>query len=296
MTFAARLSAVPNTLRYILRHPVGRRQPLRTLGRILSWQLGSRLRPGLHPHPWVGGSTLLAARGMTGVTGNLYYGLHEFVEMAFVAMTLRPGDLFADVGANAGTYTILASAVAGAESVPFEPDESIRSVLERQLDANRIRDRVTLRREAVGAHEGEVVFSVGLGPMNRVLDGGEQGVAVPMTTLDRAFADRAPFVMKLDIEGGEAAAIAGAKSILASPSLQALLIETVDDGIAAALAEAGLVERSFDPFTRRLGDPPGDLPVNNRIFVRDPVMIQARLDDAPMLDVVGIRLSRDGSR
>jgi hypothetical protein len=50
-----------------------------------------------------------ATSGMTGATGNLYVGLHEFEEMAFLLHFLRPGDLFADVGANVGSYTILAA-------------------------------------------------------------------------------------------------------------------------------------------------------------------------------------------
>jgi hypothetical protein len=36
-------------------------------------------------------------------TGNLYVGLHEFEEMAFLLHFLRRGDLFADVGANVGS-------------------------------------------------------------------------------------------------------------------------------------------------------------------------------------------------
>ena len=57
---------------------------------------------------------------MTGATGNIYAGLHEFVDMAFCLHLLRSGDLFVDVGANIGSYTVLASKVAGANSVTLE--------------------------------------------------------------------------------------------------------------------------------------------------------------------------------
>ncbi len=60
---------------------------------------------------WIGGTRLAARRGMTGLTGNIYAGLHEFADMAFLLHFLRPSDLFADVGANVGSYTILASGV-----------------------------------------------------------------------------------------------------------------------------------------------------------------------------------------
>ncbi len=58
---------------------------------------------------------------MTGATGNIYAGLHEFDDMAFFLHLLRPEDMFADVGSNIGSYTILASGVVGAKSVAFEP-------------------------------------------------------------------------------------------------------------------------------------------------------------------------------
>lgn len=46
---------------------------------------------------------------MTGATGNWYCGLQEYEDMSFVLHALRPGDLFVDVGANIGSYSILAA-------------------------------------------------------------------------------------------------------------------------------------------------------------------------------------------
>jgi hypothetical protein len=47
---------------------------------------------------WIGGTRFAAKRGMTGVAGNIYAGLHEFGDMAFMLHFLRAGDLLADVG------------------------------------------------------------------------------------------------------------------------------------------------------------------------------------------------------
>jgi hypothetical protein len=55
------------------------------------------------------------------LTGNLYAGLHEFSEMGFLLHLLRQNDLFVDVGANLGSYTVLASAVCQARNIAFEP-------------------------------------------------------------------------------------------------------------------------------------------------------------------------------
>ncbi len=80
--------------------------------RFLRWQLGSRLLRMPLLVPWVGNTSLVIEAGMTGATMNFYCGLHEAVDMALVLHALQPGDVFLDVGANVGTYTILASAVA----------------------------------------------------------------------------------------------------------------------------------------------------------------------------------------
>lgn len=282
------LRAFGTTLAYVFKHPVGRRHPLRTLARVVAWQIRLRMRPGLQVAPWVGGSKLLVRRSLTGVTGNVYYGLHEFVGMSFVALLLRRGDLFADVGANAGTYTVLASRVAGARSVAFEPGQEAAAILGDIVRLNGIEDTVTVRREAVGDRVGEARFTKGLGTMNRIAD--EGAIAVPMTTLDAAFANDQPTVIKIDIEGGEDRCVAGARHVLSDARLQALLIETVSEEAGRILADAGLTEVQFDPWTRALYDGPPRHSINNLIYVRDRAFVAERLRSAPPLTVTGLTL------
>ncbi len=61
------------------------------LRRFAAWQIGARLVPGPVVCPFANGSWLLARPGMTGATGNVYVGLHEFADMAFVLHVLRGG-------------------------------------------------------------------------------------------------------------------------------------------------------------------------------------------------------------
>jgi hypothetical protein len=110
-----------NTLSFIRGHPLTRSQPLVAVARFAAWQIGSRLKK-VHTRSWIDGSKLVVESGMTGATGNIYCGLHEFADMAFVLHLLREGDLFLDIGANVGSYTVLASAVCGARTLAFEPD------------------------------------------------------------------------------------------------------------------------------------------------------------------------------
>src|SRR5690349_4244048 len=108
------------TLRFIWNHPLAARRRTASLVDFLKWQVGSRLLAGSFAMPFVNDTRLLIRRGMTGATGSLYVGLHEFEDMAFMLHLLRPEDLFVDVGANVGSYVVLAGAV-GARCVAFEP-------------------------------------------------------------------------------------------------------------------------------------------------------------------------------
>jgi hypothetical protein len=128
--------SILNTLSFLLNHPLSQGRKLATLRRFVAWQIGARLVPGPVACPFANGSSLLVRPGMTGATGNLYVGLHEFADMAFVLHVLRGGDLFVDVGANIGSYTVLAAAGAGAACLAFEPGSAAFAWLERNVRLN----------------------------------------------------------------------------------------------------------------------------------------------------------------
>jgi hypothetical protein len=65
---------------------------------------------------WVGGQRLAIRHGMTGATQNIYVGLHEFADTMLPLHFLREGDLFLGIGANVGTYTVIASGVCRAKT------------------------------------------------------------------------------------------------------------------------------------------------------------------------------------
>ncbi|MFN7135762.1 MAG: hypothetical protein ACK4N5_27060, partial [Myxococcales bacterium] len=109
------------TLRFLSAHPVASRRLPHALLRWARWQAGSRLLGGAAIMPFVGGAVLAVERGMTGATGNVYAGLHEFEDMAFLLHYLRPNERFVDVGANVGSYSVLAGAVCRARGLAFEP-------------------------------------------------------------------------------------------------------------------------------------------------------------------------------
>jgi hypothetical protein len=129
-------------LRSILNHPLNKNQKGRAIIRFIRWQIGSRLALGPVVVRFVGESQLIAEPGFSGVTGNVYTGLYEFEDMAFVLHFLRESDRFVDVGANIGAYTILASSVIGAKCIAIEPVPITFKRLCDNVNINGVYDRV----------------------------------------------------------------------------------------------------------------------------------------------------------
>jgi FkbM family methyltransferase len=286
----SRLAAARTLVAYLLSHPIGRRRPARALANLVAWQAQARLSAGPHVKPWIGGAKLVVARHMYGATGNLYLGLHEFGDMAFLLHLLRPDDLFFDIGANVGSYTVLASAVRGAETVAFEPDPATARKLQANIDANAIDGRVAVHQIALGAADGEIAFTTGLDTMNRVARPGEPQRIVPIRRLDEIAAGRVPALIKIDVEGHEDAVFAGAEQVLAGPALQAILTESAGPDTLAAFARHGFERRWYDPFARRLSTAPIDRKDNNSLYVRDTPELRARLAAAPAVKVMGLSI------
>lgn len=306
----AKLLSVPRLLWQIARHPLNRRHPVKALIRWGRWQLGSRLLPGQQALvPFVEDSRLIAAPGLTGMTLNIYFGLAEYREMGLLLHLLRPEDLFVDIGGNVGVYTVLASAVVGAESLVCEPVPASAALLATNLRLNAIEARVRLEQVAVGAEAGSLTMTGGLDTTNHVLTAAEQTalepgacLEVPVCRLDDLLAGRMPRLIKVDVEGFEPQVLAGAPEALAAPDLWAVLLEVNEavtlfggsaEGILNTMRDAGFSPWRYDPLSRRLQPLSGaDSEGNNTLFLRDQALeaIKARLAEAPCRQVGHERL------
>jgi FkbM family methyltransferase len=268
-------------LKFILSHPLNHGRPLSTLGRFAAWQIASRLRAEIE-FEWVEGAKLIVSRGMTGATGNIYCGLHEFVEMGFLLHLLRPNDLFLDVGANIGSYTILAASVCRARVIAFEPDPASARVLRRNIAVNHLSALVDVREAALGGVHGQIAFTVGLDTMNRVAGPGDQSVQlVPISRLDDIPDTATPTLIKMDVEGFEEQVLSGASRVLESPALLAVQSELCTPMIRTTLESFSFKERFYDPFTRTLRPTPFGYRTSNALFVRDTELVTERLVQAP---------------
>jgi FkbM family methyltransferase len=286
------------TLSFILNHPLNQGHKAAALARYLRWQTSSRITSGKISMPFVNKTRLLVRHGMKGATGNIYCGLHEFNDMAFVVHTLRPEDLFVDAGANIGSYTILAAGVAGARTVSVEPAPSTFRDLEDNVRHNDLSPLVQAKNVALGETSGTLHFTSGLDTVNHVVATDESNtdtVSVSVLPLDELLAGEVPTVMKIDVEGFESAVIRGATKTLASPLLLGILMELNGSGtrygydektLHQQMLKLGFSNAAYDPFTRRISlqSNAGD----NSLYVRDIPALQSRLQSAPRTTINGV--------
>jgi FkbM family methyltransferase len=253
-------------------------------------------------YSFVEDSVLLIEKGMTGATGNIYTGLLEFADMAFVLHVLRSEDTFGDVGANVGVYTILAAKNAGARVFSVEPIPSTVQKLKRNVDLNEVAARVVILPYVAGdgSGPGVVRFTQTMDTVNHVIRHGEQidwkdTLEVPVKTLDELLAGNIPSVIKIDVEGFEWPALTGAKGMLGSDDLKALIIELNGSGAAYGYSDQQIHELllshrfspyAYDPFSRRLQQL-SSFGNENTIYIKDSGWVTNRVQTARKFNILG---------
>jgi FkbM family methyltransferase len=241
---------------------------------------------------------------MQGATGNWYCGLHEYQDMAFVLDFLRQDDLFVDVGANVGTYTLLASGVCGSHTLSLEPGERAFERLGTNVRLNGLEALVDARCVGASNRTGQALFTIDADTTNRMAIGALDDLSLPVVsgqatirvdTLDALLDGRQPAAMKIDVEGWETAVLQGAEQTLTCGSLHACIIEDNESGrdfgfssddVASIMAAHGFMPHSYDPGSRQLR-PAERRHGSNVLFIRNPDEVQRRVLLAPDRLVLG---------
>ncbi len=284
-----------STIRFVALHPLNRGHSLDAVARFVKWQVNSSLNPYPMVYPFTDRSSLIIQKGMAGATGNLYCGLHEFEDMSFLLHFLRKEDLFVDVGANVGSYTILSAAHIGAETISIEPVPETFEHLMRNVALNRIQNRVMACNIALGSSKGVLEFTSSLDTVNHVATPSDKGrISVPVDTLDDIVAGKqTPILLKIDVEGFETEVMKGASKTLLQRDLKGIIIELngsgsrygYDEGkIHQELVGAGFAPYSYQPFERKLNrvETYGTL---NTIYIRDIDRVNERIKEAAKIKI-----------
>jgi FkbM family methyltransferase len=250
----------------IWNHPANRGQRLSGILRFLSWQFTKHVlkRPRVISFH---AKLLKCYPDSTSTSAALYFaGYADYREMKFLQAYLREGDNVLDIGANVGVYTLLACAYIGTTGSvdAFEPVERVAARIEEQAVLNGLKN-VRVHRLAVSDEDGKRAFGFsGEDAMAHLQRSGEDtshAAEVQTIKLD-SFAPYVRYsVGKMDIEGAEPLAFAGATSRLAECNPPVWLIELAGlsnaygrttDQVMQQLADAGYDCAVFDPDSGQL--------------------------------------------
>lgn len=276
-------------LKFIWGHPLASKHRVRALLRLISWQLMSFVAKEITIFDWVDGSKFYVRKGETGLTGNIYTGLHEFTDMSFLLHLLRSDDLFIDVGANSGSYTILASAVSRARTISIEPVKSTYLRLQRNIELNNIESLCDALNIGIADQNGLMWMTGDQDTTNHLLinsvnDASEE---VTVKTLDQITHGKNPLLIKIDVEGWEMPVLKGASHTLEDSSLLAVILELNGSGETFGFSDSeiidvmhtfGFVEYTYNPFLRILSVANGkNLFGNNTLFLRNLPEVEKRV-------------------
>lgn len=291
------LKGLFKTLHFIYSHPLNRRGPFRGIIRFFRWQIGSRLIPYSIVVPFAGRSSLLMHRGLKGATQNLYCGLQEFEDMAFLLHFLREGDQFVDVGANIGSYTVLASGEVGAKTIAIEPIPAAFKHLSSNVALNELSSKVRLLNMGLGSKREILHFTQHLDTTNHVAkDQTENTLAVEVKAFDEAVEITQNTLVKIDVEGFETEVLKGMTASLKNPDLRAIIIELNGSGkkygyedaaIHQQLLDAGFQAYFYFPFERELQPREVYSEERNTIYLKDLSFAARRVQSAKKIQIHG---------
>jgi FkbM family methyltransferase len=135
---------------------------------------------------------------------------------AAVRRLLKPGELFVDIGANVGYFSLLAAKLGG-RVIAFEPNPECQAEMAHNIALNGFRN-IDVRATGIADRRGQDVLYVeskenlGAGSLKSVSG---NPIAVEIDTLDGQLAGETPAIIKLDIEGAELMALRGGAQTLA---------------------------------------------------------------------------------
>jgi FkbM family methyltransferase len=147
-------------------------------------------------------------------------GYYESMELDIFERLVGDCSVMFDLGANIGMYSVIGCRKAAQlRSYAFEPVSENQAILKRNAERNGVAERVLVQPVAVSSGTGKARIHIGdSGNHSLVNPQGGDSREIETVSLDDFVASHGimPEVLKIDVEGNEAAVIDGATALLAS--------------------------------------------------------------------------------
>jgi len=285
-----------SSINFIINHPLNKDNKVKAVSRFIKWQLNNIINPYPIIYPFTDKSKLIIKKGMKGATGNLYCGLHEYQDMFFLLHFLKESDMFVDIGANIGSYTVLAAGHINAKTISIEPVPSTYSNLINNISINNIQNIVEALNIALGSEKGNISFTKTQDTSNHVATQFDKEVInVNVNTLDKILFDKkVPALIKIDVEGFETEVLNGAAQTLIHDDLKAIIIELNGLGarynydetlIHKKLIDLGFKPHIYNPINRTLTEVK-TFGSHNTIYIRDIDSVTERLKTSAKVKIL----------
>jgi FkbM family methyltransferase len=251
-----------SVVKFVWAHPANRGSRVPALVRLVRFQFRSRV---LHQRTLVrlGGRSSIWAYPFRHAASKVVYGNPpDYPEMLVWQRILHSGDLFVDVGANVGTYTILAGEL-GAEVIAFEPAADTFDLLKENVALNEYPAQTI--QAAAGSTCGTARFTNGRDCVNRLDPGGD--VETPVLTVDSVVNGRTVAGMKVDVEGFEIEVLRGCEQALSEGRIRLIQLEWNSTSLSATGSDRGPVAELLAKFGYKLYRPDAQ---GNLVPIDDP--------------------------
>ncbi|WP_427875197.1 FkbM family methyltransferase [Flavobacterium sp. MMS24-S5] len=220
------ISKISHRVKAFKKHPMTKDEVGSALYRYLSFNLIQRVYPKERIYNFIGGMKFYAQKGEAGIVANIYYKLFDYEESIFVINNLKENDLFVDIGANVGHFSLLAAGMCKANVIAFEPIPQTFEKLNRNVSLNNLSNIIETVNIGIGKEDAILNFTTNRGVMNSVASGNEaQVIEIQVKKLDDVLKNKFPVFLKIDVEGYEYFVLQGASEVLSSKSLKFIIIE-----------------------------------------------------------------------
>jgi FkbM family methyltransferase len=286
-------------LRLAFHNPLTADAPWSAINRFLRFRIARRVCGLSIVVPYVNDTKLIVDDNISMACFNpIYMGLPDLEYISFVLHLLTDDDLFGDIGAHIGLYSVAASGVCGGKTVAVEPVPNTAAALRLNIAINGLGGLVDILEIGIGAEAGELSFSTNEGGCNHVLED-KSGCRVPVLPLDEVFAARTPVLLKIDVEGYETSVIKGGQRLLEDVALKAVVMELAGVGarygfderaLDSEMRRFGFKSFSYDPWSRKLNPSAPTYDWRNPIYVRDLAFVEDRLRTARRFRVLNCEI------
>lgn len=243
-------------------HPLTQDAPLFALVRYIKFNVSQILYLKPRIYPWINNLSFYAQKGDAGIVANIYYKLFDYEDSMFLIDKLKENELFVDIGANVGHFSLIAAGICKSNVIAFEPIPETFMKLEKNIILNKLNNKIRSYNIGIGDNNAVLNFTRSKNVMNAVAMTYETDVvAVEVKRLDDVLLGYNPTFLKIDVEGYEYFVLKGSTEVLKNKMLKYIIIELnsstlkfghSNEEIFEFLVELDFVPIAYDVFSKTI--------------------------------------------